>query len=262
MNPRLLTIALLGGFAPFATAQTQVPNTFQDGDVIEAEQFNDNFDALKKAIDGIPGGEQGPAGPKGETGPEGPPGPQGPQGAAGPVGPQGPAGTQGKTGPSGPEGPQGETGPAGVSDLGCTTDQIIRWNDDNGVWVCATDPFAGLNCNYGDKLSFSAYDGWQCGTPVTVSLTDVSFDPDSFNTIAGTFDSYNNVNQNETCNDITCTFEVTGVSDHGACEIHITGNSGADNLQIRKSVHQIDIDPMFNLTADEPLYINISCPPG
>ena len=37
--------------APFALAQTQVPNTFKDGDAIKAEAFNENFDALESAID-------------------------------------------------------------------------------------------------------------------------------------------------------------------------------------------------------------------
>ena len=30
----------------------------------------------------------------------------------------------------------GPPGPAGVGDLGCSTDQIIRWNSDSGTWLC------------------------------------------------------------------------------------------------------------------------------
>ena len=32
----------------------------------------------------------------------------------------------------------------------CSTNQIIKWN--GSAWVCATDPFAGLNCDVGDQL--------------------------------------------------------------------------------------------------------------
>lgn len=238
---RLLTVVLFAA-SPLASAETQVPNTFRDGEVIEAEKFNENFDALGNAIDNIP------AGPQGETGPAGP------QGDAGPVGPPG---IQGERGPAGPQ------GPAGISDLGCTTDQIIRWNDASSVWVCATDPFAGLNCNNGDTLKFSSTGGWQCSaTPVTASLTDVSFDPFGGFTIAQTFDSYNNVDPSQFCDEIFCSFVVTGVSDHSACDIQITGNSRVNDLSIRKSIQRIEIDPMFVLAPGEPLYVNISCPPG
>lgn len=267
MNPHLLTIAFLGGLAPFAIAQTQVPNTFQDGSVIEAEQFNENFDALKNAIDSIQGGDQGPAGPQGEPGPEGPRGPAGVQGEAGPIGPQGPAGTQGETGPAGSPGPaglRGERGPAGISDLGCTTDQIIRWDDGTGAWVCATDPFVGLDCSNGDLLKFSSTDGWQCTTlPVTASLTDTSFDLFSGPTISTVFDSFNNVDPSEYCTPAySCNFVVIGVSDHTACDIQITGNSRASRLTIVKETNRIIVYAMVDLEPSEPLYVNISCPPG
>jgi hypothetical protein len=236
---RLLTIALLA-VAPLVSAQTQVPNTFRDGEVIDAEKFNANFDALGNAIDNIP------AGPPGETGPAGP---TGTQGSMGPIGPQGEAGIA------------GPRGPAGVSDLGCTTDQIIRWNDAAGVWVCATDPFVGLDCSNGDILKFSSVGGWQCtGVPITASLIDVSFDFSLGATIATTFDSFTNVVPSEICDDFLCRFVVIGVSDHSACDIQITGNSGAAGLAIFKFPSRIEIVPMFELSRGEPLYVNISCP--
>jgi hypothetical protein len=82
----------MGTYSAFSTAQTQVPNVFIDGEVIEAAEFNENFDILEQAIDAIP------AGPQGETGPAGP---QGPMGPAGPVGAAGPAGATGAAGPAG-----------------------------------------------------------------------------------------------------------------------------------------------------------------
>lgn len=93
---RLIAVLALGISSPILLAQTQVPNTFENGDVIEAEQFNENFDALEAAIDSVP------AGPPGPQGVQGPIGPQGLQGAAGPAGPIGPQGLQGEPGPQGP----------------------------------------------------------------------------------------------------------------------------------------------------------------
>ena len=47
---RLLTAVLL--FASFSVvADTEVPHTFQDGEVIDAQKFNEDFDALEAAID-------------------------------------------------------------------------------------------------------------------------------------------------------------------------------------------------------------------
>ncbi len=95
MKPIAVVLSLIGTLtASMGWAQTQVPHTFQSGDVIEAQKFNDNFDTLENAIDAISTGVQGPAGPpgpKGDTGATGAQGPQGPQGATGPQGPAGPA---------------------------------------------------------------------------------------------------------------------------------------------------------------------------
>lgn len=41
----------------------------------------------------------------------------------------------------------------------CSTDHIIKW--DGLAWVCATDPFAGLDCDVGGYLKMGS-DGWQC----------------------------------------------------------------------------------------------------
>lgn len=87
--------------ASLAVAQTQVPNSFSDGDIIEAESFNENFETLEAAINNIPAGPEGPQGPTG---------PQGPAGLAGPAGPPGPEGPAGPPGPTGPQGPAGADG--------------------------------------------------------------------------------------------------------------------------------------------------------
>jgi hypothetical protein len=106
-------------------AQTDVPNVFQNGTPANADQVNQNFSALAEAIDNIPAGSEGPAGPmgppgpagaegpQGQIGPQGPPGPSGADGQQGPVGPSGPAGPEGPVGPIGPLGPAGEEGPQG-----------------------------------------------------------------------------------------------------------------------------------------------------
>ena len=126
---RLLTAILILASAA-VRADTQVPHVFEDGEVISATEFNENFDTLESAIDNIPAGATGPQGPQGDTGPAG------------------------ATGPQGPQGEQGPAGPAGVAaGLTCTTDQIIKWN--GTAWACAADPLADLSsCGAGDVLKY------------------------------------------------------------------------------------------------------------
>ena len=64
---RLLTTLLLLTSIT-VSADTQVPHTFENGEVISADEFNQNFDTLETAIDGIPAGAAGPAGPAGPAG--------------------------------------------------------------------------------------------------------------------------------------------------------------------------------------------------
>jgi hypothetical protein len=87
-----------------------------------------------------PRGDQGDPGPQGATGPAGPqglqgnPGPKGDKGDAGPTGEQG---VRGDPGPKGDKGDMGEAGPPGIGDLGCTIDQIAKWN--GTAWVCSNE---------------------------------------------------------------------------------------------------------------------------
>ena len=100
---RLLTAVLL--FASFHAVADDL-RTFSDGQVIEADDFNHNFQKLEQDIANGVTGPQGPKGDKGDTG---------------------------DTGPQGLQGIQGEQGPAGAdgvaAGLNCTTDQIIKWDD-------------------------------------------------------------------------------------------------------------------------------------
>ena len=124
---RLLTAALL--FASFHAVADEL-KTFSDGQVINADDFNHNFQKLEQDIADIP------AGPKGDTGEQGPQGLQGPPGADGQDGASGPAGADGVDGATGPAGADG----AGAG-LSCTQDQIIKY--DGSAWVCAN--LAGSN---------------------------------------------------------------------------------------------------------------------
>ena len=89
-------------------------NTFENGDVANADDVNENFEVLKNAIESIellPG----PAGPVGPPGLAGVDGVNGLPGMPGVGGEQGPKGDQGDIGPQGPQGPQGPSGPSGSS---------------------------------------------------------------------------------------------------------------------------------------------------
>ena len=123
-------------------AQTTVEHEFADGDVIRAQQFNDNFEDLVEAIDAI--NTQ-------IVGPQGPPGEKGEKGDTGPVGPQG---IQGLPGANGADGNDGLA--AGLS---CQENQIARWN--GSEWTCATDPFANLSCGEGQSPVFEN-NVWVC----------------------------------------------------------------------------------------------------
>ena len=81
--------------------------TFSDGQVIEADDFNHNFQKLEQDI------------------------------ANGVTGPQGPKGDKGDTGLTGPAGADGADGVA--AGLNCTTDQSIVYRD--GAWVCSSPEY-------------------------------------------------------------------------------------------------------------------------
>ena len=88
----LLSVSSFGWASVYPDKYEGVPNTFKDGDIIKAEDFNNNNLSIKKAINDISSGDtgpQGPAGPKGDTGATGP---AGPAGATGPAGPKGDTG--------------------------------------------------------------------------------------------------------------------------------------------------------------------------
>jgi hypothetical protein len=102
----LLCASGFGWASAYPDKYEGVPNTFKDGDIIKAEDFNNNNLSIKKAINDIPAGATGPAGP------------------------------------AGPAGATGAAGAAGVAaSLSCTTDQIIKWG--GSAWVCADMPSGG-----------------------------------------------------------------------------------------------------------------------
>ena len=111
---RLLTAVFL--FASFDVVADEL-KTFSDGQVIEADDFNHNFQKLEQDI------ANGVTGPQGEQGPAGPQGEKGDQGDTGATGPQGEPGSPGADG-----------APGAGAYLNCSTSQIIRHN--GNAWVC------------------------------------------------------------------------------------------------------------------------------
>ena len=112
-------LLLLCSISTSTYAQTTVPNIFSNGTPADADEVNENFQALGQAIDNIPSGPPGPVGP---------PGPAGVEGPAGPAGPPGPAGAEGPAGPAGPAGAEGPAGP--TFDCPCfTLESVISSNE-------------------------------------------------------------------------------------------------------------------------------------
>ena len=141
---RLLTAVLL--FASFNVAADEL-KPFSNGQVINADDFNHNFQKLEQDI------------ANGVTGPQGEQGPVGPQGEQGQAGPQGNPGVPGN---DGAPGIQGEQGLAGVAaGLICSTNQIIKY--DGTAWVCSSPELrilngvfaqgGTLNCLSGEKVT-------------------------------------------------------------------------------------------------------------
>ena len=102
---RLLTAVFL--FASFTVVADEL-RPFSDGQVINADDFNHNFQKLEQDIAEIPAGPQGERGPQGE---------------------QGIQGLQGLPGNDGADGV--------AAGLACDTNQIIKWDASSEAWVCA-----------------------------------------------------------------------------------------------------------------------------
>ena len=52
---------------------------------------------------------------------------------------------------------------AALPPANCTADQIIKWDDTNDAWVCATGDLAGLVCEEEDTITFRN-GTWQCSS--------------------------------------------------------------------------------------------------
>ena len=207
--------------------------TFSDGQVIEADDFNHNFQKLEQDIADIP------------------------------EGPQGPMGNPGNPGPAGPVGPAGADGV--VNGVTCTTDQIVRY--DGNAWSCVDDPFAGLNCDVGDKLIFTS-DGWGCvSAPITASLASESWALNSsFGSITAFFDNISGISSNSSCDmntpNVQCNVIVTQVVDHRNCIVNISGGAVSGNgsiTPIQKESSSLRIGDLSTWVIGDPIHINISC---
>ena len=141
----------------------------------------------------------------------------------------------------------------------CTADQIIKWDDTANAWVCATDPFAGLNCTVGDQLRMGS-SGWECrAEPITASLSQNNWALlPGFQPISAYFDSISNVDPDSFCTETTCFVLVIGVSDHTSCNVQVTGSGSAD-VTIDTFPGEFVIDRIENLNEGQAVYISISC---
>ena len=155
----------------------------------------------------------------------------------------------------------------------CTTDQIIKWDDANDVWVCATDPFAGLNCDVGDQLRMGS-GGWECrAEPITARLTQDSWDASvEYGKISTYFDTYLNIDPDHYCNHAygtgQCAIRVLGVSDHNSCIVEVYGgavegmNASVDiSVDAGLSSLFLLVGTTFTWYSGEPVSIDIICAP-
>ena len=258
---RLLIMALL--FASFHVVADEL-KTFSDGQVIEADDFNHNFQKLEQDIaNGVTGpqGEQGPAGPQGEKGDQGDTGATGPQGPIGLTGATGATGAKGDTGDQGIQGEQGPAGADGVAaGLNCSTDQIIRYDGNN--WVCAYRYWGELYTANWDQSGY-----FTNGLPGGNTFAD----PPNVSTlfsrtrqVATCCEETNEYGKDYTCGlqgngvmDADCEFRLAGVGRHSFCTVTVTENSGSVASFCSDSYCYVN---GTQLVVGEPARITVVCP--
>lgn len=70
-----------------------------------------------------------------------------------------------------------------------------------------------------------------------------------------------NIDTSRSCDDFYCEFKLANVSDHSNCDISWSGAAASSaSLIINKSVTRVQIDPMYQFQAGQPLTITLSCP--
>ena len=153
----------------------------------------------------------------------------------------------------------------------CTADQIIMWDDTNDAWVCATDPFAGLNCDVGDQLRMGS-GGWECrAEPIAARLTQDSWDASvEYAPISTYFDTYLNIDPDHYCNHAygvgACAIRVLGVTDHNSCIVEVSGgapegvNASVD-ISVDVGLSLLLVGTTWTWYSGEPVSINIICVP-
>jgi hypothetical protein len=145
--------------------------------------------------------------------------------------------------------------------INCTADQIIKWDDTANAWVCATDPFAGLDCSYGDVLKVGI-DGWRC-SPLVVNLFSNYFMPNVEQSVNDAFGEVGVVSGYCAPNDNAgCEISVRGIEDHTECDVTVHGPITAE-LGASVSVEKEETGfTVYDLGTWLPggIYIDISCP--
>jgi len=166
-------------------------------------------------------------------------------------------------GAPGPQGLQGLPGRDGVGDLGCTTDQTIKWNGD--AWVCTdqvidTDTLAALQCTVNQSIRWNG-SAWECRSErIVATLSRVAGQPTFDIGITNVFQAYSpNVDTSSLCDSIVCSVRLVDVVDHNSCQVSFTGNSQSSMIDVVKFSDHIDINFIFETNPSEPLYVNLSC---
>ena len=226
---RLLTAVFL--FASFNAVADDL-RTFSNGQVINADDFNHNFQKLEQDIADIPAGPQGLVGNNGAVGP------------AGPAGAQGPAGADGV-----------------AAGLNCSTDQIIKWN--GSAWVCSYRYWGELYTGNWDQNGYFA-NGLPGGNTFLDPPTVSSLLQSKTRQVATWHDSGNEVGEDYTCGrrgngviEAYCEFRLAGVGQHIGCTVTVTENSGSVASSCSDSYCYVN---GTQLVVGEPARITVVCP--
>ena len=241
---RLLTAVLL--FASFNAVADDL-RTFSDGQVINADDFNHNFQKLEQDI------ANGVTGPQGE---------------------QGIQGEQGEQGPAGPAGPAGADGADGVNpfeNLSCNEGDTLKLG--NNGWECSSsEAVVTAFVTFNDWQADGPDGDWEYPPPLgdrwnynykPLSYFDVTT---SSNIDFVQSECQKRISPSGTFKEINCSFEFDnlpsflGNLNEGGCAMRPSGHESKSNLS--RISGGLELEGFLDLAEGFPYTVDILCYAG
>jgi len=152
----------------------------------------------------------------------------------------------------------GRCEPGSALEIGCATNQIIKWSGNE--WVCSTDVLSELDCDEGESIRVKN-GSWSCYGTERIDAFAYARDWQgyqeglfqSFDDVAGLLpNSYCDANLN------SCFFYVAGVQDHATCSVRVHTGS-APSPTVEATPNRVVLSNMSNLVNQQTLHVFVSC---